>query len=186
MIEAEKSFAIDAPIDHVWDYVQDISRWASLLPGCRECVIIDEHNSRWTIKVGAGGLVKTVNVLVRVEKWDGPERVNFTYTLESEPVVGGGYYLAAKKGPGQTDITLKVRAEGSGPMAPMWEAMCKPLFPPLAQSFTNKLKAEIEQFTGVAPVRVATRTDWRTVFSAVANWIRKLWRALSDSNRTSG
>jgi hypothetical protein len=30
-------------------------------------------------------------------------------------------------------------------MAPMWEAMSKPLLPILAQSFARKLKAEIEK-----------------------------------------
>ena len=166
MIEAEKSFAIEAPIGNVWDFVKDIGKWADLLPGCRECVIIDEHHSRWTIKVGAGGLVKTVNVLVHVAQWDGPERVNFSYKLEAEPVTGGGCYIAAKKGPGETDIRLQLRVEGSGPMAPMWEAVCKPLFHPLASAFTEKLKVAIEQHVGIAGPADATRTSLSSVFAS--------------------
>lgn len=183
MIEADKAFSIAAPIGNVWDYVRDINKWAMLLPGCRECTIIDEFNSRWTIKVGAGGLVKTVNVRVCVEKWDGPERVNFTYQLESEPVTGGGFYLASQNGRDKTDIKLQLRVEGSGPMASMWEAVCKPLFHPLATSFTEKLKADIEQHVGIAPTASADKTGLSSVLTAIAGWLRKCWGMFTGSRK---
>lgn len=183
MIEAEKNFAIAAPIDNVWDYVQDISRWADLLPGCRECAIIDDHHSRWTIKVGAGGLIKTVNVLVHVESWDGPDRVNFTYKLESEPVVGGGSYFAEISDQGETDIRLHLRVEGSGPMAPMWEAVCKPLFHPLATTFTDKLKVEIEQYVGIEPSLNEKKFGFTSTISFMVGWLRRLFSPFSGSNK---
>lgn len=183
MIEAEKSIVIDAAIDRVWDYVQDIRKWANLFPGCRECTVIDEHNSRWIIKVGAGGLAKTVNVLVHIDQWAGPERVDFSYKLEAEPVVGSGCYIASKKSVHETEITLKVCVEGSGSMAPMWEAMSKPLLPQLAKSFSGKLKAEIEQIAG-ASTSIAT-VESHSIFSAVGNWLRKLWRSIFGSTKTS-
>ncbi|HET8711308.1 MAG TPA: SRPBCC family protein, partial [Spongiibacteraceae bacterium] len=173
MIEAEHSIGIDAGIDSVWSYVQDIRKWANLFPGCRECVVIDEHDSKWVIKVGAGGLVKTVNVLVHVDEWAGPERVNFTYKLESEPVIGSGSYIATRKGARETEISLKVRVEGSGSMAPMWEAMSKPLLPQLAKSFAGKLKAEIEQIAGVSTAQDLT-TQSRSWLAAIGNWLRNL------------
>jgi len=181
MIEAEKAFSIAAPINDVWDYVQDIEKWAMLLPGCRECTIIDEFNSRWTIKVGAGGLIKTVNVLVNVESWDGPDTVNFTYKLESEPVVGSGRYFASTGENNATDIRLHLRVEGSGPMAPMWEAVCKPLFHPLASSFTEKLKGEIEQYVGIAPAPAKKGS----IFSALAAFFRKLFSLFGGSNQAA-
>jgi carbon monoxide dehydrogenase subunit G len=139
MIEAEHSTLVATGIDGVWNYVQDIRAWANLFPGCRECTVIDAHDSRWAIKVGAGGLVKTVNVLVHVDEWSGPERVVFSYKLDGEPVEGGGAYTAVRKGPDQTEISLKVRVVGSGPMAPMWEAVSRPLLPQLAKAFAGKL-----------------------------------------------
>jgi carbon monoxide dehydrogenase subunit G len=145
MIETQQSVLIDAAIERVWDYVRDIRRWANVFPGCRECTVIDERDSRWTLKVGAGGLVKTVNVLVHVDHWDGPGRVDFSYELESDPVKGSGSYIAEKAGDQVTDVTLQVRVEGSGSMAPMWEAISKPLLPRLARSFAEQLKAEIEK-----------------------------------------
>ena len=145
MIEAEQTTSIVAPIDRVWDYVQDIRRWANLFPGCKECAVHDEHESRWILKVGAGGLVRTVTVLVHVDEWAGPERVSFSFKLQGDPVEGSGAYVAERKGPGETEVRLRVRVAGSGALAPMWEAMSRPLLPRLVRSFAEQLKAEIEK-----------------------------------------
>lgn len=177
MIEAEKSVVIASGIDSVWDYVQDISRWASLFPGAQSCTLIDDSASRWTLKVGAGGMVRTVNVAVQVEQWDGPERVDFTFKLESEPVVGSGHYLAAHTGPQQTEITLAVAVEGSGQMAPMWEAMSRPLLPQLAQTFSTRLKQEIEVAAGIPP---APKLSLR---ARLGRWLQKVWAWLSGDKR---
>jgi carbon monoxide dehydrogenase subunit G len=109
------------------------------------------NDSRWMLKVGVGGLVRTVKVLVHVEEWDEPERVSFSYKLEGDPVQGAGSYAACRKGPYETEVALRVRVEGSGPMAPMWEAVSRPLLPRLAKSFAEKLKAEIETAVGAHP-----------------------------------
>jgi carbon monoxide dehydrogenase subunit G len=145
MIEAEVSVLVNAGIDEVWHYVENMQRWAAMMPGYRECAIIDASDSRWTLKVGVGGLVRTVKVRVHVEEWHEPERVSFSYKLEGDPVQGGGSYAASRKGVHETEVALRVRVEGSGPMAPMWEAMSRPLLPQLAKSFAEKLKAEIEK-----------------------------------------
>jgi carbon monoxide dehydrogenase subunit G/ketosteroid isomerase-like protein len=174
VIETEQSIVIDAPIGDVWDYVQDIRSWAALFPGCRECTVIDEHDSRWILKVGAGGLVRTVNVLVHVDQWDGPERVSFTYKLSGEPVEGSGSYSARPQGPRHTEISLKVRVSGTGPMALMWEAVSRPLLPQMAKTFAGQLKIEIEHAAGVTPAAKASAS----VFASIGLWLQGLWQAL--------
>ena len=46
MIETEQSALVRAGIGDVWMYVQDIARWASIMPSYRECEIIDADNFR--------------------------------------------------------------------------------------------------------------------------------------------
>lgn len=168
MIESEHAIVIEAPIAGVWDYVQDIRRWANLFPGCRECNVIDANDSQWVLKVGAGGLVRTVNVRVHVIEWAGPGRVDFSYKLEGEPVEGSGSYTARVVGDRQTEICLTVRVNGSGPMAPMWEAVSRPLLPQLAKSFAGQLKAEIEKIAGTAPVPAQSNLNWlQRIFTAL-------------------
>lgn len=148
MIGTEQSVLIDATIEGVWSYVQDIRQWAMLFPGCRECTVINAQDSRWVLKVGAGGLVRTINVLVHVDDWDGPGRVDFSYKLEGDPVEGAGSYTAVQETDRHTKVTMTVRVLGSGPMAPLWEALSRPLLPQMAKSFAGQLKTEIEKAAG--------------------------------------
>ena len=181
MIEAEHPVRIDVGIDQVWDYVRDIRKWAAVFPGCRACDVISEHDSRWTLKVGAGGMVRTVNVQVHVDQWAGPEQVHFSYRLEGEPVVGSGSYLAARKGADQTEVCLKVCVEGSGPMAPMWEAVSRPLLPQLAKSFAGKLKADIEQTAALPAAQGMVAAGRTSVLARIRAWLRKIGTALFGS-----
>jgi carbon monoxide dehydrogenase subunit G len=151
VIGTEQSVLIDATIEGVWNYVQDIRQWAMIFPGCRECAVINAQDSRWVLKVGAGGLVRTINVLVHVDNWDGPGRVDFSYKLEGDPVEGGGSYTATPETDRHTKVTMTVRVHGSGPMAPLWEALSRPLLPQMAKAFAGQLKTEIEKAAGSQP-----------------------------------
>jgi carbon monoxide dehydrogenase subunit G len=175
MIDAEQSALVHVGIDKVWTYVKDIERWASIMPGYQTCEIIDENDSRWTLKVGVGGMIRTVRVQVHVEAWNGPGEVLFRYKLQGDPVEGGGAYRARAVGAGQTEIALKVRVEGGGPMAPMWEAMGKPLLPQFAAGFANELKTKIEAHFSAEPQAEPPRRSW---FTMIANMFQEMWAAL--------
>jgi carbon monoxide dehydrogenase subunit G len=174
VIEAEHAISIDAAIDSVWGYVNDLQKGANLMPGCRDCTVINADDSRWTLKVGVGGLVRTVNVLVHVNQWDGPEQVSFSYKLEGDPVAGSGSYMASRKCAHETEVTLRVRVEGGGPLAPMWEAMCRPLLPRLIKLFAGHLKAEIEKTSGQPASQDAAATNPPSVLAGTGKWIRNL------------
>jgi carbon monoxide dehydrogenase subunit G len=174
MIETEQTVTIDVGIDAVWDYVKDMRRWADLMPGMREFTVINDDDSHWTLKVGVGGLVRTVNARVHVDEWAGPEHVRFSYQLEGDPVQGGGSYHATRKGPRETEIVLQVQVEGGGPMAPMWEAMGRPLLPQLAKGFAGHLKEAIEQAAPAQEPDPAGAAKGGSLFA----WLRYLWRAI--------
>ena len=170
MIETEQTVAIAAPIAAVWNHARDISRWAELMPGMRECEVIDADRSRWVLKVGVGGLVRTVTVNVTVEQWDGPGEVRFSYALIGDPVQGGGTYHARDLGPAGTEVTFRVEVEGSGPLAPMWEAMGRPLLPQLARGFAEQFKAAIEAEQGAAKPAPS-----HGLLARLREWLRRLF-----------
>jgi carbon monoxide dehydrogenase subunit G len=151
MIETEQGVTVAAPIGTVWAHAEDMARWAEIMPGFQSFEIIDADHSRWRLKVGAGGLVRKVSVLVEVTRWAGPEAVDFTFALEGDPVKGEGTYRAAPLGASETSMVLQVRVNGQGPMAPMWEAMGSPLLPRFARSFAEELKRRIEAEAPEAP-----------------------------------
>ncbi len=176
MIQTEQGVVIAAPIDMVWVYAKDVERWAEIMPGYQNCEIADEDNSRWVLKVGVGGLVRTVKVKVKVDEWAGPERVTFSFRLEGDPVSGGGSYRAAAQGPDATAVTLHVRVEGGGPMAPMWEAMGGPLLPKFAAAFAGQLKQRIEASLGLA---AAPAPRAASLLARIGHWLRNLWSSLA-------
>ncbi len=171
MIETQQSVVIHAPIGDVWTYAKDVERWAAIMPGYQTCDIADEDNSRWVLKVGVGGLVRTVKVQVHVDEWAGPESVTFSFKLEGDPVSGGGFYRAHAEGPNATGVMLSVRVIGGGPMAPMWEAMGGPLLPKFALAFAEQLKARIEESLGVSKA-AAPRPR---LFARLILWLRRLF-----------
>jgi len=173
MIETEQTVTIRESIDNVWDFARDIRGWAELMPGMQECEVIDDDNSRWTLKVGVGGLVRTVRVKVQVDQWDGPQRVYFTYKLEGDPVQGGGSYYATSTGPRETHVQLNVRVEGSGPMAPMWEAMGGPVLPRFARGFAEELKARIEAQAGGARAAGEAVVERPSVLARLLTWVKR-------------
>lgn len=150
MIETTQTVTIRAPIDTVWDHARHIEGWAALMPGMQSCEVIDDDHSRWVLKVGVGGMVRTVTVDVHVDLWEGPGRVIFSYALAGDPVKGGGTYDAVEIDRQSTEVTLNVRVEGSGALAPMWEAMGRPLLPQLAKGFAGQLRDAIEAKAGSA------------------------------------
>lgn len=173
MIDTEQTVLVRAGIIQAWEYARDIRRWAELVPGMQSCEIVDDDTSRWVVKVGVGGLVRTVTVDVRVERWAGPDAVDFSYRLKGDPVTGGGTYRAVAA-PEGTRLALSLRVEGSGPMAPMWEAMGRPLLPELAKGFAEQLRAGIEAEHGVITPEQAARTRM-SFWSIVKAWLRRLF-----------
>ncbi|MEO6715707.1 MAG: SRPBCC family protein [Novosphingobium sp.] len=181
MIETAQTVTVDCGIDATWSYAKDFERWASIMPGYQSCEIADADNSRWVLKVGVGALVRTVKVQVHVLEWAGPERVDFSFKLEGDPVTGSGAYFATSKSATQTGMTLRVQVAGSGPMAPMWEAMGGPVLPKFAKSFAEQLKNRIEEFNGVdsQKAEVPRRLTGLAAFTA---WLRSIWNAIVGHN----
>lgn len=178
MIETRQTVTIDAAIAPVWDYARDMQRWASIMPGYQQCEISDEDNSLWVLKVGVGAMVRTVKVQVCVDEWAGPERVDFSFKLKGDPVTGGGRYLARATSAAQTEVDLHVQIEGTGPMAPMWEAMGAPVLPKFAKSFAAELKARIEEHLGVETAEGAAAAQIGFL-ARIGAWLRSIWRAIT-------
>lgn len=182
MIETTQAAPVQCSIDHVWDYVKDIRRWAELMPGLQDCEIIDEDNSRWVLKVGVGALVRTVKVQVRVDEWNGPHSARFRFQLQGDPVEGSGSYVATPDGKDAMEMTLSLQIAGTGPMAPMWEAMASPLLPKFALAFARQLAAGIEQSNAAVgpqvPVSAPAHSGW---MAHLFRWIAQLFRAPSGN-----
>lgn len=178
MLKHELLVAIEAPRPTVWSYVSDMANWASNLPGYRSFEVLDSTDSLWTLKVGVGALVRTVRVKVHVTVWNEPDRVDFTYQLEGDPVYGAGSYVATACEGGGTDVVLTIQINGQGPMAPAWEAMARPILPKLAKGFGESLKAEIERIAAMSGLPKERPEIYRSA-KEPAGLLKRLWRMIT-------
>jgi carbon monoxide dehydrogenase subunit G len=174
MIKTNQTVTVGCGIEETWSYAKDFERWATIVPGYQSCEIEDEDNSLWLLKVGVGAMVRNIKVCVHVKEWAGPGRVDFSFKLEGDPVLGRGSYLAQANGASQTDMTLRVEVEGSGPLAPMWEAMGAPVLPKFAKAFAEQLRNRIEEFNGAVPQESGTP---KRATGCVA-WLRSIWNVI--------
>jgi len=176
MIETTQTVTVAAPIEPTWAFAKDVERWAEIMPGYQSCEIADEDNSLWVLKVGVGGLVRTVKVDVHVERWAGPDAVDFAFALRGDPVTGRGTYRANPLSHAETEIALHVEVSGTGPMAPMWEAMGGPVLPRFARSFAEELKGRIEAAAGgaEAPANAAAPAARAGLFARIFGWLKSL------------
>jgi carbon monoxide dehydrogenase subunit G len=175
MLEHQLPVSIDASNAEVWSYVSDMANWASNFPGYRSFEVFSQADSGWTLKVGVGALVRTVKVKVHVELWSEPDRVEFTFRLDADPVDGSGSYVATARQDGGTNIILTIRINGRGAMAPAWEAMARPVLPKLVKGFGESLKAEIERRAAAAG---ETNEPRSCVQLTEGRWLRRIWRFL--------
>jgi carbon monoxide dehydrogenase subunit G len=187
MIETEQTVTVHCDIDTTWAYARDFQQWASIMPGYQSCEIQDEDNSRWILKIGVGAMVRTVKVHVHVDEWAGPERVDFSFKLEGDPVTGSGAYRAAPAGEDRTEMTLQVKVAGSGPMAPMWEAMGGPVLPKFARGFADQLKKRIEEANasaGNALNSASATSSPRETSGSFLSRLKSLWLRLIGRKRS--
>ena len=93
---------------------------------------------------------------------------DISFKLEKEPVTGSGSFRSTVVTHSETNVCMRVQVIGSGAMAPMWEAVSKPLLPTLAKSFAASLKAEIEQIPVIkTSLLAALMRRLQQVFAAV-------------------
>lgn len=58
MATASHAVEIPLPATEVWDFVSNMEKWATLVPGYREHEIINDRQSTWTFAGNVGVLKK--------------------------------------------------------------------------------------------------------------------------------
>ena len=147
------------------------------MPGFQDCDLIDDDASLWLLKVGVGGLVRKVKVNVRVDRWDGPERALFSYSLQGDPVTGSGSYRAKATGPDETEIMLKVCSRGQRPYGADVGSHGRPRPNSLARLQSNYAM-------GSNPWRAICRPGGKRVSGGFA-WLREMWRRCCQADTNS-
>ncbi|MCP1677247.1 carbon monoxide dehydrogenase subunit G [Natronocella acetinitrilica] len=173
----QRELAVNKDIDSVWNFVSDMSNWASKMPGYQSHEIISDDDSAWTLNVDLGPFQRSIVVDVHVVSWDSPTGVVFNIKGRYEPFTGGGTYRAEPAGTG-TMIVLDFSAQPGGSMATMITPLVGPVLERIADQFSSNLAQELDgKVVEGAPAKTKTTTR-RGLFKRLAQKIRAWLRSL--------
>lgn len=134
---------IDLPIEKVWNFVKDMDKWAPLVPGYMEHVIISDEQSTWTFKGDLGMVQKIIKLQIDIKEWIEPTTVKFDLTGLNENFAGDGYFLAEVITGNQTKMIGYLDITAKGMMGPMINGILKSFVPKTTVEFTDKIAEEI-------------------------------------------
>lgn len=143
------SLELPVSIQHIWDFVSDMDKWAPLVPGYIAHEIINDRQSTWSFKGDLGFMKKTVKLQIDITNWMEPTKVTFDLKGLSDNFAGGGYFEAEAidgdhtKMSGHLDITAK------GAMGPMVNTILKTFVPKTAEELTRAVAGKIAEIEKV-------------------------------------
>lgn len=143
MIEDESSFTIKAPIQKAWDFISDINKISSCLPGLEKAEIIDENTADITIKQMMGIIPFYVKIRNTITERQPPNKF---------VSVGSGEHLEQVKltlelkevSPSETEVTYKMLVKASGNVKGMVEYMMNKKKAEQTEQFVAALKQKLE------------------------------------------
>ncbi len=101
MPEVGYATVVDASLERVWSYVEDLNNWSHLMVGFQRLDIVTDRQSVWTLRGDVGILSREVKVQVDITEWLPLERVDFTVTGITERIDGSGSFVMRRRDSGE-------------------------------------------------------------------------------------
>lgn len=133
MPKAEKVFLINKPIEIVWDFLSDMVKVGSCLPGCEKVQVLNETESDWTVRVKVGPISKTIQAHARATEFQPPRRAAFE--AESPELRLEGSMDLQAVSPERTEVTYRSVVKGKGSLEKL-----------LGQIMAGRLDSDAEEF----------------------------------------
>ena len=143
------SIEIDVPIQKIWEFIEDMNKWAPLVPGYIEHQILNERQSTWKFKGDIGIMQKTVSLKIDITEWIAPTKVTFDLKGISENFTGNGYFEAEAISDTKTKMTGNLDITAGGLMGPMINAVLKNFVPKTAEELSEAIANKIVEVNTV-------------------------------------
>ena len=173
MPEVVASRSCARPQPEIWAFVQDMDKWAPMLPGYAGHEVLSETDSTWLLEGDLGPFTKTVKLAVHITERTAMHRIAFEVVGVGEDARGGGTFVlreqrvdtppppprtwwqrlvdwlfgrqpALPPPPGATEVTFTFRIEAGGPMGPMINALLGPFAEQVARELVDRVGAHLE------------------------------------------
>jgi carbon monoxide dehydrogenase subunit G len=98
MPEVGYTTVVDASLERVWTYVENLNNWSHLMVGFQSLDIVTDRQSVWTLRGDVGILSREVKVQVDITEWLPLDRVEFTVLGITERLDGAGSFVLRRSG----------------------------------------------------------------------------------------
>lgn len=108
----EVIFNIMLPIKSVWSFMIDRKEVGCLFPGCKGVEILNDLDSKWTIKMSLGPFSRTIEMFAHTTEMIEQQRLAWTATHEH--LITSGLVLFKKISDNETEITYHLEGHVTG------------------------------------------------------------------------
>ena len=148
-VKMSKSFRINAPVNRVWEFLSDIEKVTTCMPGAEFKEPLGENRHAVTISIKVGPIKSTYRGEVTVEDLD-PEKHHLRLKGKGEDVKGKGGATMEMVGSlksldgGATEVTGDSTITISGLMAQFGSRMVEDVSNLMFEQFTTSLRSKLE------------------------------------------
>lgn len=160
-IEIVKTFVVKAPPAAVWGFLTDPQRVARCMPGAAITDRIDDKTYAGTMAVKVGPVSTSYKGKIVFERLDAGARTAEIVATGQDVRGRGGADLRLTSSikeiaPGETEVTAASKVNITGILAQMGRGMVQDVSDQLFQTFSQRMRAELEPGTpAVAPAAAA-------------------------------
>ncbi|MGM9966418.1 MULTISPECIES: CoxG family protein [unclassified Rummeliibacillus] len=144
MATASHSVEVKVPQKEVWDFVSNMEKWATLVPGYREHQIINDQQSTWTFSGNVGVLKKEVKVQIDITGWEEPNKISFNLTGLTDKFSGNGYFEDKAIDENKTEMTGHLEVKAGGLAGPVLNPIFSAVLPKATSILTNRVANKIQ------------------------------------------
>ncbi|MEQ2526640.1 SRPBCC family protein [Robertmurraya yapensis] len=140
------SMIIDAPINWVWDFLQDFSHWAPIVPGYVSHEVISSKKSNWVYTTDLGIIKKKFEFELEILSLTPPRSMTFQVNGLNEGFTGHGSIEAKKLKSDRTFVNATLDLQPTGNLAKIIKPLIKSNPPKITQEFKEAVTARIYEY----------------------------------------
>jgi carbon monoxide dehydrogenase subunit G len=181
-----KTFKIEQPIKHVWDFLSDPNKIVTCVPGAKLTEAVDDRQYKGTVTMKIGPVVTSFNGVITLEQLD---ENNHTMEIHGKGVDTKGkgsanMVLSGKlvdMGNGSTEVTNKMDISVTGKLAQfgsrMIDDVSDQVFKQFVNNFRNQLQVAVSTDPATTPDEAPPAAEAKPL-NAVSLFFSMIWASI--------
>ena len=142
MPEGHVNFIVKTPLQKVWDFVSDMKKVATCIPGLVDMQAIDDKSAYWTLKMKVGPISKTIKLKTETVEQRAPTYGSFKG--EGENITFMGTIILKSVSENETEVDYKMNVNASGSLGEIINSVIRSKIDQQTEDFSKAVKSKLE------------------------------------------